>query len=156
MVTDDIPIQAGQVVPTEAADMLTSITEEGEDAAPLQRGANVRTSKPKLPSFPVLGKKTKDPKDKGQFDKKVSLKESSKSMWNSLSSGGGDTIDGQQKNVLDNSSDANGGSMKDEKLSMSSMLNSTEGSDSRSQVTTDSMELETTAPRFTAMQVSSV
>lgn len=141
-------------MPTESTDMLSSITEEGEAEAPIQRGITVRSSKPKLSSFPVLGKKTKDAKDKAGMsnDKKVTLKESSKGIWNSLNNGGGDVADAQQK--LDNPSDANG-SMKDEKMSMTSMLNSTENSDTRSQVTTDSMELETT-PRFAAMQVSSV
>lgn len=141
-------------MPTESTDMLSSITEEGEAEAPIQRGITVRSSKPKLSSFPVLGKKTKDAKDKAGMsnEKKVTLKESSKGIWNSLNNGGGDVADAQQK--LDNPSDANG-SMKDEKMSMTSMLNSTENSDTRSQVTTDSMELETT-PRFAAMQVSSV
>lgn len=135
--------------------MLSSITEEAEaEAAPIQRGIIARSSKPKLGSFPALGKKAKDAKDKSgvSSEKKVTMKESSKAIWNSLSSGGGDMVDAQQK--LDNSSDANG-SMKDEKMSMSSMLNSTENSDTRSQVTTDSLEMETT-PRFAAMQVSSV
>lgn len=158
LITDDIPIQAGQVVPTDSADMLTSIIEECEaEAAPIQRGAAVRNSKPKLSSFPVLGKKAKDGKEKGaaMAEKKVTLKESSKGIWNSLSGGGGDMVDAQQKtNVNDNSSEANG-SMKDEKISMTSMLNSTENSDTRSQVTTDSLDMETT-PRFAAMQVSSV
>ncbi|CAH0604674.1 unnamed protein product [Chrysodeixis includens] len=155
---DDIPIQAGQVVPTDSADMLTSIIEECEaEAAPIQRGGAVRNSKPKLSSFPVLGKKAKDGKEKGaaMAEKKVTLKESSKGIWNSLSGGGGDMVDAQQKaNVIDNSSEANG-SMKDEKISMTSILNSTENSDTRSQVTTDSLDMETT-PRFAAMQVSSV
>ncbi|XP_052757424.1 hyccin-like [Galleria mellonella] len=154
---DDIPIQAGQVVPTESADMLSSITEDGEtDSTPIQRGTGVRTSKPKLSSFPVLGKKTKDAnKDKGANEKKVTVKDSSKGIWNSLSGGGGDMTDGQQKSgTVDGTGEING-SMKDEKMSMSSLPNSTENSDSRSQVTTDSLELETT-PRFAAMQVSSV
>ncbi|KAM3963468.1 PI4KA lipid kinase complex subunit hyccin isoform 1-T2 [Aphomia sociella] len=155
---DDIPIQAGQVVPTESADMLSSITEEGEtDSTPIQRGAGVRTSKPKLSSFPVLGKKTKDTsKDKGATnEKKVTVKDTSKGIWNSISGGSGDMTDGQQKSSsADGSMDVNG-SLKEEKMSMSSMQNSTETSDSRSQVTTDSLELETT-PRFAAMQVSSV
>ncbi|KOB73260.1 Hyccin [Operophtera brumata] len=154
LVTNDIPIQAGQVVPTESTDMLSSITEEGEAELPIQRGITARGSKPKLSSFPVLGKKTKDAKDKAgtSNEKKVTLKDSSKSIRNSLNSGGGDMVDAQQK--LDNSSDANG-SMKDEKMSMTSILNSTENSDTRSQVTTDSMELETT-PRFAAMQYFAV
>lgn len=156
---DDIPIQAGQAVASDSADLLTSITEECEaEAAPIQRGGAVRTSKPKLSSFPVLGKKTKDGKDKGTAmgEKKVTLKESSKGIWNSLSGGGGgDMVDAQQKpNVTDISIDGNG-SMKDEKMSMTSMLNSTENSDTRSQVTSDSLDMETT-PRFAAMQVSSV
>ncbi|XP_028164044.1 hyccin [Ostrinia furnacalis] len=155
---DDIPIQAGQVVPTEATDILTSITEEGEsDSTPIQRGGVVRTSKPKLSSFPVLGKKPKDSKDKtvNMADKKVTLKESSKGIWNSLSGGGGDMIDGQPKTSSgDGVADTNG-SLKDDKISMSSIQNSTENSDTRSQVTTDSLDIETT-PRFAAMQVSSV
>ncbi|XP_021181243.3 hyccin [Helicoverpa armigera] len=155
---DDIPIQAGQVVPTDSADMLTSITEECEaEAAPIQRGGAIRSSKPKLSSFPVLGKKTKDGKDKGATtsEKKVTLKESSKGIWNSLSGGGGDMVDAQQKsNVTENSVEANG-SMKDEKMSLTSIQNSTENSDTRSQVTSDSLDMETT-PRFAAMQVSSV
>lgn len=131
--------------------MLTSITEEAEaDNTPIQRGGIVRTSKPKLNPFPVLGKKTKDAKDKATSEKKVTLKESSKGIWNSLSGGGGDMVDSQQK-VADNSVDANG-SIKDEKMSMSS---ATENSDTRSQFTTDSLDMETT-PRFAAMQVSSV
>ena len=138
--------------------MLTSITEEAEaEAAPIQRGGAVRSSKPKLSSFPVLGKKTKDGKDKGAAtgEKKVTLKESSKGIWNSLSGGGGDMVDAQQKsNVTDISLEANG-SMKDEKMSMTSIQNSTENSDTRSQVTSDSLDIETT-PRFAAMQVSSV
>lgn len=153
---DDIPIQAGQAVPTDSADMLTSITEEGEaDSTPIQRGGVVRNSKPKLSSFPVLGKKTKDPKDKNvaMADKKVTVKDTSKAIWNTLSGGGGDMVDSQQKTGAD-ALEANG-SMKDEKISMSSIQNSTETSDSRSQVTTDSLDLETT-PRFAAMQVSSV
>lgn len=145
---DDIPIQVGQVVPTESTDMLTSITEEGEADAPIQRGTGVRNSKPKLTAFPVLGKKTKDLKEKN--DKKVTVKDSSKGIWNSLS-GGGDTTDAQ-KNVVD-SFDGNG-SLKDE-ISMTSVHNSADNSDTRSQVTTDSLEMETTS-RFTAMQVSSV
>jgi hypothetical protein len=152
---DDIPIQAGQVVPTESADVLTSITEEGEsDSTPIQRGGAVRTSKPKLSSFPVLGKKTKDVKDKNApaGDKKVTLKDSSKGIWNSLSGGGGDMVDGQKASL--DGADTNG-SLKDDKISMSSIQNSTENSDSRSQATTDSMDIETT-PRFAAMQVSSV
>lgn len=155
--SDDIPIQVGVVVPTDGADALTSITEEGEvDATPMQRGGNVRNSKPKLSSFPVLGKKTKDAKDKSGIssEKKVTLKDTSKGIWNSLSSGGGDMVDAQKLSALDTSSDANG-STKDEKMSMSSIINSTENSDTRSQVTPDSMDLETT-PRFAAMQVSSV
>ncbi|KAJ8725641.1 hypothetical protein PYW08_003824 [Mythimna loreyi] len=155
---DDIPIQAGQAVPSDSADMLTSITEECEaEAAPIQRGGAVRSSKPKLSSFPVLGKKTKEGKDKGGVgEKKVTLKESSKGIWNSLSGGGGgDMVDAQQKsNVTDISVDTNG-SMKDEKMSMTSIHNSTENSDTRSQVTSDSLDMETT-PRFAAMQVSSV
>lgn len=156
---DDIPIQAGQAVATDSADMLTAITEECEaEAAPIQRGGAVRSSKPKLSSFPVLGKKTKDSKDKSanSGEKKVTLKESSKGIWNSLSGGGGgDMVDAQQKsNVTDSSIEANG-SMKDEKMSMTSMHNSTENSDTRSQVTSDSLDIETT-PRFAAMQVSSV
>lgn len=145
---DDIPIQAGQAVSAEAADMLTSITEEGEADAPIQRGSGIRNSKPKLAAFPVLGKKTKDGKEK--TDKKVTLKDSSKGIWNSLS-GGGDTTDAQ-KNVVD-VYDGNG-SLKDE-LSMTSVHNSVDNSDTRSQVTTDSLDMETTS-RFTAMQVSSV
>lgn len=156
MFSDDIPIQAGQAVPTDPPDGLTSITEEGESdpsAQPIQRGGVVRNSKPKLSAFPVLGKKTKDGKDKAAAnEKKVTLKESSKGIWNSLSGGGGDMVDSQKSSSID--VDANG-SVKDDKISMSSVLNSTENSDSRSQVTTDSLDLETT-PRFTAMQVSSV
>lgn len=153
---DDIPIQAGQVVPTESTDMLTSITEEGEaEVTPIQRGSAIRNSKPKLSSFPVLGKKTKDGKEKGAAsEKKVTLKESSKGIWNSLGGGGGDMVDAQQKSSTDNSVEANG-SMKDEKMSMTSMSIHTDNSDTRSQVTTDSLDLETT-PRFAAMQVSSV
>ncbi|CAG4981078.1 unnamed protein product [Parnassius apollo] len=152
---DDIPIQTGQVAPTESPDMLTSITEEGEtDAAPIQRGAVVRSSKPK---FPVLGKKSKDGKEKAVAtnEKKLPGKDSSKGIWNSLSSGGGDMVDSQQKtNALDSSFDVNS-SLKDE-ISLSSIHNSGENSDTRSQVTTDSLDLETTTSRFTAMQVSSV
>ncbi|XP_059054318.1 hyccin [Achroia grisella] len=156
---DDIPIQAGQVVPTESADMLSSITEEGEtDSTQIQRGTGVRTSKPKLSSFPVLGKKTKDAnKEKSNVsEKKVTVKDSTKGIWNSLSGGGGgDTIDGQQKTgSVEGTADING-SLKEDKMSISSIPNSTETSDSRSQITTDSLELETTS-RFTAMQVSSV
>ncbi|CAH0406505.1 unnamed protein product [Chilo suppressalis] len=153
---DDIPIQAGQVVPTDSTDILTSITEEAEsESTPIQRGAVARTSKPKLSSFPVLGKKTKENKDKSltSAEKKVTLKDSSKAIWNSLSGGGGDMTDGQQKTNADGA-DTNG-SLKDDKISMSSIQNSTENSDSRSQVTTDSMDIDTT-PRFAAMQVSSV
>ncbi|KAG6457411.1 hypothetical protein O3G_MSEX010289 [Manduca sexta] len=152
---DDIPIQAGQVIPTESTDMLSSITEEGEaEIVPIQRGGVARNSKPKLSSFPVLGKKTKEAKDKNATsDKKVTMKESSKGIWNTLSGGGGDNVDGQQK-VADNSGDANG-SMKDDKISMSSMHNSTDTSETRSQITTDSLDTEI-APRFTGMQVSSV
>ncbi|XP_038215219.1 hyccin [Zerene cesonia] len=146
---DDIPIQAGQTVPTENTDMLTSIIEEGEvdNAAHMQRGAAVRNSKPKLSSFPVLGKKTKDVKNTTITDKKSNTKES-KGMWNAIS-GGGDMVDSQQK--TDNSLD---GSQKDD-ISMGSVHNSTETSDSRSQITTDSLDIETSS-RFTAMQVSSV
>lgn len=130
--------------------MLTSITEETEaENVPIQRGGIVRSSKPKLNPFPVLGKKTKDNKDKTISEKKVTLKESSKGIWNSLSGGGGDMVDSQQK--VTDSSDANG-SIKDDKMSLSSV---TESSDSRSQFTTDSLDMETT-PRFAAMQVSSV
>ncbi|KAG7307594.1 hypothetical protein JYU34_007815 [Plutella xylostella] len=138
---DDIPIQAGQPVDTDA---LQSITEEGEGEGALARGGP-RTSKPKF----TLGKK-KDSKDKS-IDKKVTLKDSSKAIWNSLS-GGGDAVDSSQKGSVGDSSEANG-SMKDE-LSLASGHNSMETSDSRSQ-TTDSMDIETT-PRFAAMQVSSV
>lgn len=136
--------------------MLTSITEEGETDAPIQRGSGIRSSKPKLGGFPVLGKKGKDSKDKSSAstEKKVTLKESSKGIWNSLS-GGGDTVEAQQKTSATDSVDANG-SIKDEKISMTSAHNnSTENSDTRSQVTTDSLDIETT-PRFAAMQVSSV
>ncbi|CAK1581933.1 unnamed protein product [Parnassius mnemosyne] len=138
--------------------MLTSITEEGEaDAAPIQRGAVVRNSKPKLSSFPVLGKKSKDGKEKAVTtnEKKLPGKDSSKGIWNSLSSGGGDMVDSQQKtNASDSSFDANS-SLKDE-MSLSSIHNSGENSDARSQVTTDSLDLETPTSRFAAMQVSSV
>lgn len=141
--------------------MLTSITEEGEvEVAPMQRGGVIRNSKPKLSSFPVLGsKKLKDGKDKTVIpgEKKVTLKESSKGIWNSLSGGGGDMVDAPQKVPMgENATEANG-SMKDEKMSMTSISihNSTENSDTRSQVTTDSLDIETT-PRFAAMQVSSV
>ncbi|XP_049867617.1 hyccin [Pectinophora gossypiella] len=153
---DDIPIQAGQVVPSDGADMLTSITEEGEtDSTPMQRGGGARSSKSKLGSFPVLGKKSKEGKDKASTsEKKVTLKDSSKGLWNSLSGGGGDMVDAQKTSGTDSSIEANG-SIKDEKISMTSVLNSTENSDSRSQVTSDSLDIETT-PRFTAMQVSSV
>ncbi|KAL4710708.1 hypothetical protein ACJJTC_004353 [Scirpophaga incertulas] len=152
---DDIPIQAGQVVPTESTEVLTSITEEGEsDSTPIQRGAASRSSKPKLSSFPVLGKKSKDVKDKGApTERKVTLKDSSKAIWNSLSGGGGDAIDGAHKSSTDGAD--NNGSLKDDKISMSSIPNSTENSDSRSQVTTDSLDVESTS-RFSAMQVSSV
>lgn len=147
------------MVPTDSTDVLTSITEEGEsDSTPIQRGGAVRTSKPKLSSFPVLGKKPKDSKDKNAItsDKKVTLKESSKGIWNSLSGGGGgDMVDGQPKTAsIDGGADTNS-SLKDDKISMSSIQNSTENSDTRSQVTTDSLDIETT-PRFAAMQVSSV
>ncbi|XP_072944317.1 hyccin [Epargyreus clarus] len=143
---DDIPIQAGQVVPTESTDMLTSITEEGEADAPLQRGG-ARNSKPK---FPVLGKKKEGKERTALNDKKVTLKEASKGR--SSLTGGGDVVDAQQKsNVVEITFDGNG---KDE-ISLTSMQNSTETSDSRSQVTTDSLDMETT-PRFAAMQVSSV
>ncbi|XP_023947413.2 hyccin [Bicyclus anynana] len=151
---DDIPIQAGQAVPTDSADMLTSITEEGESDAPIQRGAGVRNSKPKMSAFPVLGKKTKDSKDKtgSSSDKKVTVKDSTKGIWNSLS-GGGDMVDAQQKTNVIDTFDGNG-SFKDE-ISINSAHNSAEISDSRSQVTTDSLDIDTT-PRFAAMQVSSV
>ncbi|CAK1552058.1 unnamed protein product [Leptosia nina] len=148
---DDIPIQAGQVIPTESTDMLTSITEEGEveNAAPMQRGGPVRISKPKLSSFPVLSKKTKDSKEKNisAADKRSNSKDS-KGIWNSIS-GGGDMIDAQKA-----SNDDGSGSQKDE-ISLTSVQNSTETSDSRSQVTTDSLEIEP-GSRFAAMQVSSV
>lgn len=77
---DDIPIQAGQVAAPESAELLTSITEEGESDAPLQRGAGARASKPKISAFPVLGKKTKDSKDKDKAapDKKVTVKDTTK------------------------------------------------------------------------------
>lgn len=132
---------------TESADMLTSIIEEAEADAHMQRGAGVRNSKPKLTSFPVLGKKTKDGKEK--TEKKVTVKDASKVIWNSLS-GGGDMTDGP-KNA--DSFEGNG-SLKDE-ISMSSVHNSVDNSDTRSQVTTDSLDMETTS-RFSAMQVSSV
>lgn len=135
--------------------MLTSITEEGESDAQMQRGAAPRNSKPKLTSFPGLGKKSKDVKEKTgttAAEKKVTVKDASKVIWNSLS-GGGDMVDAQQKtNALD-SFDANG-SLRDE-ISMTSVHNSAENSDTRSQVTTDSLDMET-SPRFAAMQVSSV
>lgn len=151
---DDIPIQAGQVVPTESTDMLTSITEEGEaDSAPIQRGGGIRSSKQKLGGFTVLGKKTKDAKDKPATEKKVTLKETSKGIWNSIS-GGGDMAEIQTKSSSVDITDANG-SIKDDKTSLNSAHNSTENSDSRSQITTDSLDMETT-PRFAAMQVSSV
>ncbi|XP_026495085.2 hyccin [Vanessa tameamea] len=151
---DDIPIQAGQVAPIDSADMLTSITEEGEADTPIQRGTGVRNSKPKLSAFPGLGKKSKDAKDKTgtTAEKKVTVKDASKGIWNSLS-GGGDMVDAQQKTNAVDSFDGNG-SIKDE-ISMTSVQNSTENSDTRSQVTTDSLDMETT-PRFAAMQVSSV
>ncbi|XP_045518932.1 hyccin isoform X1 [Pieris brassicae] len=152
---DDIPIQAGQVVPTDSTDILTSITEEAEveNAAPMQRGAQVRNSKPKLSAFPVLGKKTKDPKEKNTntTDKKSNIKEASKGIWNSIS-GGGDMVDAQQKS---GSSDIDGNSSQKDEISMTSVQNSTETSDSRSQITTDSLDIET-GSRFSAMQVSSV
>lgn len=142
------------MVPTESTDVLTSITEEGEmeNAAPMQRGAPVRNSKPKLSAFPVLGKK-KDSKEKNVYptDKKSHVKETSKGIWNSIS-GGGDMVDAQQKPV---SSDNDGNSSQKDEISMSSVQNSTETSDSRSQVTTDSLDMET-GSRFAAMQVSSV
>lgn len=138
--------------------MLSSITEEGEqEATPIQRGVVVRNSKPKLSSFPVLGKKTKDSKDRTSTstDKKTTVKESTKGIWNSLSGGGGDMVDSQQKsNAVDSSIDTNS-SNKDDKISMTSMHNSADNSDSRSQITNESIEIETT-PRFSAMQVSSV
>lgn len=139
---------------TESTDVLTSITEEGESDAQMQRGAAPRNSKPKLSSFPGLGKKSKDVKEKTgtTAEKKVTVKDASKVIWNSLS-GGGDMVDAQQKtNALD-SFDANG-SLRDE-ISMTSVHNSAENSDTRSQVTTDSLDMET-SPRFAAMQVSSV
>ncbi|XP_037869466.1 hyccin [Bombyx mori] len=150
---DDIPIQAGQATTAESTDVLTSITEEGEsETAPIQRGIIARNSKAKLSSFPVLGKKTKDTKDKGN-EKKVILKESSKGIWNSLSGGSGDMVDGLQK-TADSSVETNGTS-KDEKISMTSVHNSSENSDTRSHITPDSLDIDTT-PRFAAMQVSSV
>lgn len=154
---DDIPIQAGQIEPTETNDVLSSITEEAEvDSTPMQRGANIRTSKPKLSSFPVLGKKSKDSKDRGSTsnEKKATAKESSKGIWNSLSGGGGDSADGAQKQSGDTSIETNG-SVKDDRMSMSSILNSAENSDNRSHMGNDSIDAETT-PRFAAMQVSSV
>ncbi|XP_068629700.1 hyccin [Battus philenor] len=155
---DDIPIQPGQAVPVDSADMLTSIIEEAEaDAVTMQRGGVVRNSKPKLGSFPVLGKKAKEGKEKTILtnEKKNSGKDSSKGIWNSLSSGAGDMVDAQQKvNALDNSFDANS-SLKDE-LSMTSAPNSAENSDTRSQVTTDSLDIDAPTSRFAAMQVSSV
>ncbi|KPJ15082.1 Hyccin [Papilio machaon] len=153
---DDIPIQPGQAVAAESADMLSSITEEAEaDAAPMQRGGVIRNSKPKLSSFPVLGKKTKDGKEKtiAPNEKKNSGKDSSKGIWNALGSGAGDMVDAQQKG-LDNSFDANN-SLKDE-ISMTSVLNSADNSDTRSQGTTDSLDMEAPSSRFAAMQVSSV
>lgn len=148
LVSDDIPIQAGQVVPTDSNDMLSCITEEGEAEGGLQRGAGTRASKPKLTSFPALGKKSKESKDKttNATDKKVTLRDSSKAIWNSLS-GGGDSV---EPRAVD---EANG-SMKDE-LSLASGHTSTDNSDSRSQATADSLDMDPT-PRFAAMQVSSV
>lgn len=134
--------------------MLTSITEEGEaEVNPIIRGVAPRNSKPKLSSFTVLGKKTKDIKDKASTnEKKVALKDSSKGLWNSLSGGGGDMVDGQQKSS-DIPMEANG-SMKEEKMSIASVHNS-DNSETRSQMTGEALDLETTS-RFTAMQVSSV
>lgn len=154
--SDDIPIQAGQVVPTESSDMLTSITEEGEsDSTPIQRGAIARSSKAKLSAFPVIGKKNKDSKLGGSVEKKVTLKES-KSFKNS-GSGDTDSISPvtQKKNPLE-MVEANGG-MKDDRMSLTSdsLQNSMDNSDSRSQVTTDSLDVEP-APRLAPMQVSSV
>ncbi|XP_041977174.1 hyccin [Aricia agestis] len=145
---DDIPIQAGQAVATDTSEFLQAITEECEnEAAPIQRGSTARNSKPKLGALSVLSKK-KDGKDKtNQAEKKVTVKESTKGIWNALS-GGGDIVDGHQK--ADNSLDA---SLQDE-ISLSSVHNGADNSDSRSQVTTDSLDMET--PRFAAMQVSSV
>lgn len=153
--TDDIPIQPGQAVSAESADMLSSISEEAEaDAAPMQRGGVIRNSKPKLGSFPVLGKKTKDAKEKtvATNEKKSSSKDSSKGIWNALGSGAGDMVDSQKG--LDNSFDANS-SLKDE-ISMTSVLTGADNSDTRSQGTTDSLDMEAPSSRFAAMQVSSV
>lgn len=147
---DDIPIQAGEAIPSDPNDALTSITEEGEhESTPMQRGVTSRTSKPKLSSFAALGKKSKDGKDK--VEKKVTLKESTKGIWNSLS-GGGDMESHKGVDLAEVSV-----SMKDDMVSIHSVANSTETSDSRSQVTTtDSLDMEATAPRFSGMQVSSV
>lgn len=146
---DDIPIQAGQVVPTESSDMLSSITEEGEtDSTPIQRGSTARLSKPKLSAFPVLGKKNKDAKVNSN-EKKVTLKES---KLNRNSAGSNDMVDSispvpQKKNAIE-MVEVNGG-MKEERMSLTS------DSLQNSMDTSDSLDSEV-APRLTAMQVSSV
>ncbi|KAJ2952761.1 hypothetical protein O0L34_g7120 [Tuta absoluta] len=163
---DDIPIQVGGAMPADPADALMSITEEGETdstGASLARGSAQRASKPKLASFPVLGKKSsKDGKGASSSfisnEKRVSLKESSKGIWNSLSGGGGDSVDagvGGSVRASGTDSSADGGSARDDKLSLTSAVNSTTETDSRSNHTSDSLELEP-APRPPAMQVSSV
>ncbi|XP_050664404.1 hyccin [Leptidea sinapis] len=162
---DDIPIQPGQAVAPDTTDILTAISEEveAESATHIQRGIAGRNSKPKLTSaFPVLGKKPKDSKDKiaekkvtlkesSSTEKKITLKESSKSIWGTISGGGDSMVEAQQKTT---DSHDGSGSQKDE-ISMTSVLNSTETSDSRSQVTTDSLDTETSS-RIAGMQVSSV
>ncbi|VVD03055.1 unnamed protein product [Leptidea sinapis] len=161
----DIPIQPGQAVAPDTTDILTAISEEveAESATHIQRGIAGRNSKPKLTSaFPVLGKKPKDSKDKitekkvtlkesSSTEKKITLKESSKSIWGTISGGGDSMVEAQQKTT---DSHDGSGSQKDE-ISMTSVLNSTETSDSRSQVTTDSLDTETSS-RIAGMQVSSV
>lgn len=174
---DDIPIQAGMPIPSESTDVLSSITEENENEnVSVQRGTAVRNSKPKLPSFPGLGKKPKD-KDKDSKDKNAPIKNGSTTTdilkkpqsitkdtikGNSRSSltGAGDVLDGtstQKKNLNDIHGEQNG-TVPEEKVSMvsDSLHNSIEGSDTHSQITADSLDIDVTVPRLTAMQVSSV
>lgn len=167
---------------TETADALNSITEETEaEINSTQRNTSLRNSRSKLPSFPGLGKKTKD-KEKDNKEKMISMKNMSSSgdsikkpqpspkdmnkthSRTSLhATSNGDSVDFpspmlQKKITNDIKVDGNNSLIAEEKVSLvsDSLQNSTDNSDTHSQMTADSLDLENSTVRLTSMQVSSV
>lgn len=174
--SDDIPIQVGGTNPAEAGDGLNSITEENEtEATTNQRNTSFRNSKSKLPSFPGLGKKTKEKEmkekiaaiknnstpeitKKSQPPKDIIKTHSKSSLLAATNGENGDYPSPLLQKKIVNDMDNTSNIISEEKVSLvsNSLQNSGDSSDSHSQMTSDSLDLDTAAGRLATMQVSSV